>query len=248
MRRIIMRSILTRVFSSALVAIFATIAFMSAPALAQDEGAVARGGLLYDKWYAVIKAPKPEATHPAWPASNTKKKDATTWRCKSCHGWDYKGVEGAYGNSESYLTGIKGIDGMAGADVAAIVAILKDDTHQLADKMDEGDFNDLALFVSVGQIDMSQYIDTATKAFSGGNAAAGANYFNTLCAQCHGKDGNKPKDLPESFGSLMGGNPWEGMHKILNGQPNESMPALTALDIQITLDIMAHMATLPTEM
>jgi thiosulfate dehydrogenase len=37
------------------------------------------------------------------------------------------------------------------------------------------------------------------------------------------------------------------MHKILNGQPAEAMPALRALDRQIVADIMAHMTTLPKE-
>ena len=43
------------------------------------------------------------------------------------------------------------------------------------------------------------------------------------------------------------GNPWEVMHKILNGQPGEQMPALRALDHQIIADVMAHMTTLPQE-
>ncbi len=48
------------------------------------------------------------------------------------------------------------------------------------------------------------------------------------------------------MGAQMG-NPWEVMHKILNGQPGEEMPALRAFDRQVVLDIMAHMATLPKE-
>jgi thiosulfate dehydrogenase len=43
------------------------------------------------------------------------------------------------------------------------------------------------------------------------------------------------------------GNPWEVMHKIMNGQPNEQMPALRAIDRQVAVDIMAHLATLPKE-
>ncbi len=241
-----MKNLFKYLLSGSITAMLVLVSF-ALPTVA-DEGSIARGGQLYDKWYSVIKEKGPKETHPAWPTTNTAKSGATTWRCKSCHGWDYKGVNGAYGYSKSYLTGIKGIDGMAGADIDAIIAVLKDDTHQLADRMDDADFKDLAMFVSKGQIDMSQYIDTKTKAFSGGNAEVGANYYNTLCSQCHGKDGNKPKDMPESLGSLMSGNPWEAMHKILNGQPNENMPALRALDRQITLDIMAYLATLPTEM
>ncbi len=242
--RINMQNILRRVFSSILLITFALVGF-SLPALSANEGDIVRGAQLYDKWFAVIKADKPDVTHPSWPASNTKKKGDVTWRCKSCHGWDYKGVDGAYG-SGSYLTGIKGIDGMVGADLDAIIAILKDDTHQFADRMDDADFNDLALFVSKGQVDMSQYIDLKTKALKSGDATRGQQYFDTLCAQCHARDGTLPKDMDKSLGKQMG-NPWEVMHKILNGQPAEQMPALRALDYQITLDLMAHLLTLPTE-
>ena len=52
----------------------ATFAVTAIPANAEEiTSSIARGGQLYDKWYAVIKAPKPEETHPAWPASNTNK-------------------------------------------------------------------------------------------------------------------------------------------------------------------------------
>jgi len=216
------------------------------PASAEEmQGSLARGGKLYDKWFAVIKADKPADTHSAWPASNTKKKGNTTWRCKSCHGWDYLGTAGAYA-SGSYQTGIKGINAMADADPQKIIAVLKDDLHKLSDKMGDQDFMDLAMFVSKGQLDMNPYIERTSKAPKGGDAARGAGYFNTLCAQCHGTDGTLPKDMSKTLGKQMG-NPWEVMHKILNGQPAEQMPALRALDPQITVDIMAHLATLPKD-
>lgn len=215
-------------------------------AFAETESAIARGGKLYDKWYKVIKADKPTETHAAWPASNTKKKGDTTWRCKSCHGWDFMGAEGAYATG-SYQTGIKGIRAYDGADPAKIVAILKDDTHQLAGKMDDRDFDDLALFVAKGQIDMDTFIDRASKAVIGGDADKGAAYYNTMCAQCHSADGSEPEDMGSTLGKLVTGNPWEIINKIRNGQPAEKMPALRALDMQVTLDIMAHMATLPKE-
>ncbi len=216
----------------------------SLPAKAFDEGAIARGGMLYDKWFKVIKADKPEDTHPAWPAANTRKKGNMTWRYKSCHGWDQKGAKGAYA-SGSYKTGIKGVDGMVGADTAKIIAVLKDDTHKLSGKMSDADFMDLALFVRAG-IDIDKYIDSEKKAPKGGNVATGANYFNTICAGCHGKDGDLPKDMKTTLGKQMS-NPWEVLHKIMNGQPGEQMPALRMLDAQIIVDIMAHLATLPKE-
>jgi len=233
-------------FSSlAIAASFAVATLMPLPVSAADQGSIARGAKLYDKWFAVIKAEKPKDTHPAWPAANTKKKGNTTWRCKSCHGWDYKGADGAYG-SGSYKTGIKGINAMAGVEVSKIVAVLKDDTHKLSTLLGEEDFNDLALFVSKGQVDMSKYIDYQKKAVIGGDAVRGKDYFDTVCAQCHGKNGDQPKDMKKTLAKQLS-NPWEVMHKILNGQPAEQMPGLRALDRQVVVDIMAHVATLPKE-
>ncbi len=37
------------------------------------------------------------------------------------------------------------------------------------------------------------------------------------------------------------------MHKILNGQPGADMPAMRALDMQISVDILAYLQTLPKE-
>lgn len=233
------------VFLAVSVGLICGVAAVSPASADEMQGSLARGGKLYDKWFAVIKADTPKDTHSAWPASNTKKKGNTTWRCKSCHGWDYMGANGAYA-SGSYKTGIKGINGMAGADPQKIIAVLKDDLHKLAGKIDDQDFMDLALFVSKGQIDMNPYVDGATKAPKGGDATRGAGYFNTLCAQCHGADGTQPKDMKKTLAKQMG-NPWEVMHKIQNGQPGEQMPGLRALDPQITVDIMAHLTALPKE-
>jgi len=242
---IIMTKIFSRLTSFAILGSFAVLALSPLPAMAADQGSIARGAKLYDKWFAVTKAQKPKDTHSAWPAANTKKKGNTTWRCKSCHGWDYKGVNGAYG-SGSYKTGIKGINGMAGADLAKIVAVLKDDTHKLSGSMADEDFQDIAMFVSKGQVDMSKYIDSKAKAAKGGDVARGKDYFETICAQCHGKNGDQPKDMKKTLAKQLS-NPWEVMHKILNGQPAEQMPALRTLDRQIVVDVMAHLATLPKE-
>ena len=217
---------------------------LAVPAQAEEESALARGGKLYDKWYKLIDVDAPKKSHPAYPSDKkyaSKPKD--NWRCKECHGWDYKGVNGAYASGK-HSTGIKGINGMIGADKDKIVAILEDSTHGYGGKMEHEDLHDLALFVSKGQVDMSKYIDYASKSPKGGNASKGAAYFNTICANCHRKDGSRPKDMGKSLGSQMG-NPQEVMHKILNGHPGEKMPAMRALDRQVVRDLLAHIKTLP---
>lgn len=211
---------------------------------AETESSIVRGGLLYDKWYKVIDVEAPATSHPAYPSDKKyAEKPGANWRCKECHGWDYMGKDGAY-SSGKHASGIKGINGAKERPVAEIVALLKDSAHGYADKLAEQDLQDLALFVSKGQVDMDQYIDRASK-MPKGDQAKGEVYYNTICANCHGKDGTQPKEM-KPFGALMG-NPWEMMHKLLNGQPGEKMPALRALDRQIIADILSHMATLPKE-
>jgi thiosulfate dehydrogenase len=211
---------------------------------AETESSIARGGRLYDKYFAENKTAKPDTDHAAYPHKGGKYGKDTSWRCKECHGWDYRGKDGAYA-SGGHATGIKGINGAAGKDPAAIVAIMKDAKHGYGDKqLSAKDMNDLALFVSKGQVDTTKYIDSAAKKAKG-NVAKGEVYFNTICAGCHGTDGKKVKDA-DPLGAAAG-NPWEILHKVLNGHPGESMPALRALDIQISVDLTSYVQTLPAK-
>lgn len=210
-----------------------------------DQGSVARGGKLYDKWYAVVKAEAPTDPHPLYPAANEKyaADPASNWRCKECHGWDGLGADGAY-KTGSHASGIKGINGLIGGDPAAVVALLSAPEHGYGDKLAPEDLADLANFVVYGQVDLTPLVDVETKT-SKGDAVAGGQVFNTACVGCHGIDGKLPVGMPP-LGSLAG-NPQEVMHKLLNGQPGEVMPALRAIDHMVSADLLAYIATLPAE-
>ncbi len=245
----------------ALIAAAALATAMSfGPALAQenveahahdvtDIWDIARGGQLYDKWWAVIEADEPEATHPAYPAAG-KKSGSATWRCKECHGWDYRGKDGAYA-SGSHFTGIAGIRGVEGMDVDRLHDIIMDETHGFTDReMPHSAMEKLALFLSRGQLDTERYIDRESKV-ARGNPRRGAQFFQTICAVCHGFDGKeinfKDADDPEYVGTVARHNPWEALHKIRFGQPGVGMIALIALDIDTLVDILAYTQTLPAE-
>ena len=218
-------------------------AVIVAPAAAQEiESSIARGGRLYDKFFVENKAPKPAADHPSYIKDGKYGKD-TSWRCKECHGWDYKGKDGAYAKG-GHFTGIKGIQGAAGKDPAAIGALLRDKVHGYSElQLSARDATDLANFVSKGQGQLAKHLDASNKAK--GDAAKGAAYYNTLCAGCHGEDGKGVKNGP-ALGSVAD-NGAEMMHKILNGQPAEAMPALRAIDHQIAADIAVHLTKLPAK-
>ncbi len=206
---------------------------------------VVRGGRLYDNWYEETREPAPTKPHPAYPADKAYANDPRrTWRCVECHGWDYQGKDGLYSKGEHY-TGIKGIRGMAGTDPERIIAILGDPTHRYGGLMDYRDFQDLANFVSKGQVDMDRFIDRASGMIKGDEAKR-AGYYQTMCVNCHGQDGLTIRNIP-ALSRVAKDQPWEALHKVLNGHPDERMLALRVLDIQILVDILAYVRTLPTE-
>ncbi|MBI4631882.1 MAG: hypothetical protein HY740_09265, partial [Chloroflexi bacterium] len=118
------------------------------PALAGD---LVRGGLLYDAWWEVLGVDKPTTDQPLWKTQTTNtRKGADTWRCKECHGWDYKGKDGAYG-SGSHKTGFIGIFAARSKSATEIVAILKGSTkpdHDFSKVLDNQSLIDLALFIT----------------------------------------------------------------------------------------------------
>ncbi len=203
---------------------------------------LARGGRLYDNWMTETGAPTPDADHPLYPADAAYAgQPGATWRCKECHGWDYLGRDGAYAEG-NHATGIVGIAGYSGRSVADVEAVLRDASHDYGNRMTDADLHAIARFVSEGQVAMDVLIDRASKSVRA-DAARGAAYYATLCASCHGPSG-KAEDMP-TLGAVSRKNPWETLHKILNGQPNTAMPALRALDRGVALDVLDHLQTLP---
>lgn len=206
------------------------------------------GGRLYDNWIEALDAEEPEETHPAWPASNTKHEGESTWRCKSCHGWDFLGAEGKYA-SGSYQTGIKGVSGVAGAEPAAIREIILNDTHRFTEEMIPGNYLDwLATFLSRGQYDIRQYVSDAGEV--SGDTEHGRAIFQNICAACHGYDGTAldwGDDKPAYVGTEANANPWEVFFKIRHGHPGYEMVSLAAFDLQDAADVLAYVKTLPQE-
>ena len=220
-----------------------------APADPSEAWLMANGARLYDNWINALDADKPEGTHPAWPASNSKKKGAVTWRCKSCHGWVYAGKDGAYAKG-SYKTGIKGVSAFAGKDPAEIHKVLMAPVHGFTHEMIPKDaMLRIAAFVSRGQVDVSQHVN-ADKSVNG-DPERGKPIYQNVCAACHGFDGRAldwgdPGD-PGFVGTEAQGNPWEVLHKIRAGHPGVEMPALMAFPIQDAVDVLSYTQTLPAE-
>ena len=248
----------TLIFASLAVAMFGSFGCPDPEGFVNADAV--RGGSLYDKWWAVAGDTEPTEDHPLWAArpdmdSNTRS-GSTTWRCKECHAWDYKGVDGAYG-SGSHRTGFPGIFGLAGVDLRTkhmdaqnVFDNLQDDhSFGAMTNLTEGDLWDLVKFVLEGQLDTDGIID-AQGAFIG-DTTAGEALYTANCTVCHGVDGLAQPPGSTGFddfpGLIANENPWEFQHKVSFGQPGTAMPALAdGITVEEIGDLGAFVQTLPT--
>ena len=247
------RLICSLMIITGLLLVGVSIALSPEPATAQEGDAV-RGGLLYDKWWTVTGADTPSEDQALWATQDTNERSgADTWRCKECHGWDYQGVDGAYG-SGSHMTGFPGVIGSVGQPVEDIVAALSGSTnpdHDFSTVMEAQDLLDLAVFMSESLIDANTLLNEDNT--STGDAANGEELYGNVCTACHGPEGNAINfdaiDDPEFLGHLAEGNPWEFIHKVRYGQPGWPMPSGigNGWSDQDVADVLAYSESFPID-
>ena len=225
--------------------------------LPEIVGSSSQGGLLYDKWWKVLGLDEPAEDQPLWADQTTNTRSgADTWRCKECHGWDYKGADGAYG-SGSHFTGFPGVldaaDSMAPFELLAWLDGTENSDHDFSVVGEEA-LGDMVIFLSEGLVDVGPYIDAETKAAVGGDGAHGEELFTSICTACHGESGQTfnfgSDDEPEYVGTIAVDNPWEFIHKVRAGQPGSVPEMPSAIDsgwsIQDVVDVLTYAQALPT--
>lgn len=197
------------------------------------------GGKLYDDLWTVTELVPPEGANTAFPA-NPDVSDRDTWRCVSCHGWDYKGSAGERGAA---VPGLKspGLTALAGVDPERIIERIRTPSHPFpADQLPELAGELLAAFISAGQRKRSD--------FTGGDPEAGKGIFEGACTNCHQIDGRRylrgePGDR-SSLGWVVRNRPDQSLHKILNGVPAAEMLSLHFMPDWQIADLLAYVSTL----
>ena len=212
---------------------FALLAMAHTWASTAQAADAVRGGLLWDRYWSVNGATQPTGNHPLYPLGGPQS-GSTTYRCKECHGWDYKGVDGAYGSpGGSHYTGIPGVFGttLTTSELTDIITTTSvPNGHGFGSYgLTDGDVDDLVAFIQTLVIDTDLYID-AQGEFIGDPVQGQTNYDSVgACAECHGAEGTAinfgaPAD-PEWIGTIASANPWELLHKIRFGNPGTIMPS-----------------------
>lgn len=250
------KSLLGLCVVSIFIVLFGGLA-LAAPPAATPPATLAKGGQLYDNWWKTANVAEPKGDQPLWATQtmNTRK-GLDTWRCKECHGWDYKGKDGAYG-SGSHKTGFVGVvDASRTKTQDQIVAILKgssNPSHNFSSGLDDANITALAAFVKEAIVqDLTQFVDYPTKKPKGADAARGKQLYTDTCAACHGADGAKlnfgSDKEPEFVGTVAVDNPQEFLHKVQFGQPATPMPAgiQKGWTVKDGVDVLAFAQTLTT--
>lgn len=200
----------------------------------QDPQEIVQGAQLYDDWTVINSGGQvPTGDHPIWPRqSQNTQSGLDTWRCITCHGWDYQGNEGAF-RSGAYATGFPGILSAASLETAEFVEVLsgeKDPQHNFSTFLTEQEINQLIIFLQNGLIDDNQYIDPISRKVLTGDLNNGQVKYEESCLSCHGADGTLAPFRYEgnqiTLGTLATQDPWRFLHRTRFGTARApEMPA-----------------------
>ena len=205
---------------------------------------ISEGGRLYDNhWAAAGKLP-PDQWNPDYP-KDIDIPSGDTWRCVSCHGWDYSGRDGHLGEARQSVV-FASLRPAAGKDPKNLKRAMLAPSHKAyLGTLDEISIDALARFISYGQYNAGKLIRNGK---SVGNPAAGKDIFEGACISCHqadgkafieGEDGDQP-----ALGWVAQNRPSQAMHKIINGVPGADMLSLRFLPEQSLADLLAYVQTL----
>lgn len=202
------------------------------PVFAQNSNdEVPRGGALFDNWWAELAQQPPQGNMPLWSRQSINTRSGPdTWRCVTCHGWDYQGKDGAYRAGSNY-TGFPGVyragQPMKPEEIIRQLDGSRDPSHNFTPYLSKDDLNALAAFITAGLIDDNKFIDLTTLKVLNGDLGNGQKLYDEQCATCHGKDGAGIKfrfeGMDATLGTLANQDPWRFLHKSRFGTPGTEM-------------------------
>ena len=229
---------------------------------AYGRASLTRGAKLFDNWQEVTGV-TPAGDNPNYSLTKGTAKGAATWRCKECHGIDYRGVDGLYA-SGSHFTGVKGLLQAAGADPKTLFDAMRGQclgptSVSAGSQLSDADVMDLAKFVREGVVDLTQYLDaTAVGVPLAGDAAVGKVLYDDQCARCHGVGGTS-LNIDGTPGHYVGTeatkNGYNLQHRIrfglaaVPGTLKQEMPAAVNFgwSMQDVMDVIVYSRTLPVK-
>jgi mono/diheme cytochrome c family protein len=224
---------------------------------AQDEivGDVVRGGQLYEAWDRVLGVDLPGSSQAIWQEIAPQGSDIEprSWRCVTCHGWDYRGADGWAPRAVVNQAGIPGLFSMVAEPQAVIIGWLdgsENPEHDFSEYLSETEFNDLSAFLSSGLVAPELIADLETQRVPG-TVDTGEEIYLEYCLSCHGADGSKINfggaAEPLYLADITLRNPWRVAHVVRFGHLGINMPPAAEIELGfgLQLDLLAYAQTLP---
>jgi thiosulfate dehydrogenase len=210
-----------------------------------DAFIVSLGGKLYDDFWQGSGANPPMRRNPAFPSDITTS-DTDSWRCVSCHGWDYDGADKAPGSEQQRKQYIS-LRHLQRVDPFKVTELFSRAHADHPIQQSGGlPLDLLVLFVSVGQYETRNL--ESNKSVMPEHFNRGRDIFEGVCMSCHDPDGKSGFEMRpgprRSLGWLARNRPKRTMHKIINGVPGQSMLALRFLEEAVITDLLAYLRTL----
>lgn len=245
-----------RFFMIALVGLTAILAArpLPSPAFGELPGDPIAGGRVYDNWAVTLDLRAQEGDQPLWASGeNSEVQGPATWLCATCHGWDYKGDQGAFGPASPYYTGFRGLQEAIGASQQSLLNWLDGSVnpqHNFTQYFDTTAANDVAAFLRTQQVDLDLLIDRES-GLALGSDEAGRDLYFSYCEECHGDTGRgisfTTGEVETYLGDLAITNPWRTVHKIRFGLPGGGMLATEDLGWSLArvADLLAYLQTMP---
>ena len=213
-----------------------------------DAFFISLGGKLYDDFWAGSGASPLTRRNPAFPSDKVVS-DADSWRCVSCHGWDYKGADKAP-DSEQQPRQFVSLRHLQGADNLNVTEVFTKAHPDHPIQTSRGLLLDLlVLFVSAGQYETETFQPNAT--VPPDHLSRGRDIFEGACMSCHDTDGKSGfttrPGLRRSLGWLARNKPRRAVHKIINGVPGQIMLSLRFVGEEAIADLLIFLKTLDPE-
>lgn len=234
----------------------AVLGLAAAEPLGKDEkGDPNQGGRLYAAWDLILEVDLPAGEHPLWSTQKANKQTGIfTWRCSSCHGWDYQGEDGASGKGRPGYTGFPGVLGVRDLPNKEIRAWLdgrKNEEHNFTPFLNDDQIDSLVEFLNSQLIELPLIIDQ-NSGESLGNGVQGEKLYKAECRSCHGIDGAKinfgTASQPDFVGNRADDNPWKVVHLIRFGHLEALAPTAEEIGFSVIniADLLAYAQVLPT--
>lgn len=224
---------------------------LSAADLYQEENSnsIRRGAYLYVAWDKSLHVDLTGKFNPLWTEYQTASITAPqTWRCVSCHGWNYLGTE-SIEPGEKYIPGLTQVKDMSLDETRAWLDGSMNPKHNFSKYLTVAAHNDLIAFLYHGIPDYSQFVNQ--KIFEqSGIRRNGEDLYKESCRDCHGSDGTSinfgPIDNPIYLGNIAE-EPWRIVHLLQFGHISVNRTTREELDWSLgdIFDVVIYTSILP---